>query len=145
MEFLPLLSILPFSAHWSMHIHASINTTLLCYNFPSPSSYSSILFILCSSYLVYYPYHHHSPSSCYGISLYSLAITLTPLMMSLLMSCLTMFHEVLFLTWYFSFLNTLVHAHLCLYKYDSLVLVTSLLICAILAYNQGSLSSLYRV
>ena len=34
--------------------------------------------------------------------------------------------------------DTLVRVHLCLYKYGSPVLVTPLLICAILAYYQGS-------
>ena len=81
---------------------------------------------------MYYPYLHHSPSSCYWISLYSSMITLTPLMTSLLMSCSTMFYEVLSLTRYSSFLDMLVHAHLCLYKYDSLVLVTVTIICSFL-------------
>ena len=55
-----------------------------CYNFPSSFLYSSVLFILYTSYLVYYSYHHHSPSSCYWISLNSSMFTLTPLMTSLL-------------------------------------------------------------
>ena len=69
-----------------------------CYNFPSSFLYSCILFILYTLYLVYYLYHHHSPSSCYWISLYSSTVTLTPLMISLLMSYLTMFYEVLSFT-----------------------------------------------
>ena len=69
-----------------------------CYNFPSSSSYSSILFILYIPYLAYYSLHHHSPSSCYWISLNSSMITLTPLITSLLMLYSTMFYEVLSLS-----------------------------------------------
>ena len=65
-----------------------------CYNFPSSSTYSSTIFLLYSPYLAHYSYHRLPPLSCHWFTLYSFTISLTPLMTSLLMSCLITFYEV---------------------------------------------------
>ena len=49
----------------------SVISQTSCYNFPSLSLYPSFLFLLYTSYLVYYLYHHHSPSSYHWITLSS--------------------------------------------------------------------------